>query len=201
MSESVTVFETTYKRYLTQLAACDYLGRAAMLGGEVGDEALTLPFLTEPFSISPKRVTGPEGDEAGFSESVVLFNYILRCPALLPARQGWITYREVKDSGPLAVHFSNNAVVPVEERFAGKVSELAERCASFGGQPDLSCTGYDFAVTFDLLPRIPMALRFNDADEEFPAACSLLFASDVGSWLDPESLVILAVFFIQKLTL
>lgn len=201
MSESLTIFETTYERYLTQLAACDYLGRAPRLGGEVRDGELTLLLLEEPFSISLHRVEGPEGREAGFSESVVLFNYVLRCPEVLPVQGEWITYREVKDSGPLAVHFSKNAVTPVEERFTGKLGELAERCASLGGKLDPSCQGYDFAATFDLLPRIPLALRFNDADEEFPAACSLLFASDVGSWLDPESLAILAVLFIQKLTL
>jgi len=105
----------------------------------------------------------------------------------------------VKGSGPLAVYFSENVVKPVEQRFSGKLSELADRCEALGGTQDSTGNSYDFSVTFDLLPRIPVALRFNDADEEFASSCTLLFASDVAAWLDPESLAILAVLFVQKL--
>lgn len=200
MRESLTVFDKTYGWYLNQLAECDTLGRADRLGTEVRDDALIFNFLNEPFSVSRVGVVGPQGKEPGFSESIVLLNYILRCPETLPSRGDWITYRDVKGSGPLAVYFSANAVKPVEKRFAGNISQLADVCGKLGGKQDPTGDSYDLAVTFDLLPRIPLALRFNDADKEFPPSCTLLFASDVAAWLDPESLAILAALFVHKLT-
>lgn len=199
MRESLTVFDKTYGWYLNQLAECDYLARGDRLGTQVRDDALLFDFMGEPFSVSRVGVVGPQGKEPGFSENIVLLNYILRCPDTLPSRGDWITYREVKGSDPLAVYFSENVVKPVEQHFSGRLSELEARCEELRGTQDPTGNSYDFSVTFDLLPRIPVALRFNDADEEFASSCTLLFASDVAAWLDPESLAILAVLFVQKL--
>lgn len=199
MSQSLTVFDKTYGWYLDRLRACDYRGRAHRLGAEVCNDALVLPFLNERFSVSRMGLAGPGGAVPGFSESVVLFNYILRCPERLPAGGEWISYREVKGAGPLAVYFSDNAVTPLANRFAGKLSELSAACRMLGGRETPDAGAYDVSATFDLLPRIPLSLRFNDADEVFPASCTLLFASDVSSWLDPESLAILAALFARKM--
>ncbi|VVS90638.1 DUF3786 domain-containing protein [Desulfoluna spongiiphila] len=199
MRDSMTVFEKTYGWYLKQLAACDFLGRAERLGARVGDEALVFSFLNDPIAISRAGVIGPGGQAPGFSECIVLMNYILRCPETLPATGDWVTYREVKGSGPLAVYFSENAVKPLQDRFAGNVAALEAACSALGGRKEPGTGGYDFSATFFPLPRVPLNLRFNDADEEFPASCTLLFTSDVSAWLDPESLAILAVLFAQKI--
>lgn len=199
MRQSLTVFDKTYGWYLKQLAACDYLHRGALLGADVRDDALFFSFINEPHSVSRVGVVGPDGKDPGFTENIVLLNYILRCPKALPPRGGWIPFREVTGSGPLAVYFAENVVKPVERAFVGRLSALAEAGAALNGRPDPTDAAFDLAVTFDLLPRIPLSLRFNDADAEFPASCSLLFASDVGAWLDPESLAILAVLFTRKL--
>lgn len=199
MSDSLTVFEKTYGWYLKQLATCDYLSRAERLGASVHDDSLVFSFLNDSMSVSRIGVVGPGGKAPGFSESIVLMNYILRCPEALPVRGDWITYREVEGSGPLAVYFFDNALKPIQHRFAGHLPGLREACALLGGREDAGAESYDLAATFSLLPRIPLGLRFNDADEEFPASCTLLFASDVSAWLDAESLAILAVLFAQKL--
>lgn len=199
MGKSLTVFDKTYEGYLARLRGCDYLGRAGRLGAAVRDDALVVPFLNERFFVSPMGLVGPAGAVPGFSESIVLLNYILRCPERLPVGGEWISYREVKGSGPLGVYFSDNAVKPLANRFAGKLSELSVACRKLGGRETPGAGAYDVSATFTLLPRIPLSLRFNDADEAFPASCTLLFASDVSSWLDPESLAILAVLFARKM--
>jgi len=199
MRDFSTVFEKTYGWYLKQLADCDYLGRAERLGAQVRDEALVFPFLNDPMSISRVGVIGPEGKAPGFSECIVLMNYILRCPETLPKRGDWVTYREVEGSGPLAVYFLENAVKPLQDRFAGNVAGLKAASGILGGWEEPWIEGYDVSAHFFLLPRIALGLRFNDADAEFPSSCTLLFTSDVSVWLDPESLAILAVLFVQKM--
>jgi hypothetical protein len=47
-------------------------------------------------------------------------------------------------------------------------------------------------MEFDPLPQVPILLLFNDADEEFPAQCLLLFERRAEKYLDMESMAILA---------
>jgi dienelactone hydrolase len=46
-------------------------------------------------------------------------------------------------------------------------------------------------MRFDALPKIPILLLFNDADDEFPAQCLLLFERRAEKYLDMECLAIL----------
>jgi hypothetical protein len=48
-------------------------------------------------------------------------------------------------------------------------------------------------MQFNPLPRVPLLLLFNDADDEFPAHCSLLFERRAEKYLDAESLGILGM--------
>lgn len=42
----------------------------------------------------------------------------------------------------------------------------------------------------DSLPRIPVLLRFNDRDEDFPAQCAVLFPRSAETFLDLECMAI-----------
>jgi hypothetical protein len=57
-----------------------------------------------------------------------------------------------------------------------------------GGYPPDFEIAYDLFMQFDALPRVPVILLFNDADEEFPAQSSLLFERRAEKYLDPECL-------------
>jgi len=43
------------------------------------------------------------------------------------------------------------------------------------------------------LPKVPVLLLFDDADEEFPAQCKVLFERRAKNYLDPECLAILGM--------
>ncbi len=47
---------------------------------------------------------------------------------------------------------------------------------------------YDLSMQFDALPRVPVMLLFNDADDEFPAKSSVLFERRAEKYLDAECL-------------
>jgi hypothetical protein len=59
---------------------------------------------------------------------------------------------------------------------------------------------WDLSMAFDMLPRIPIRLRFNDKDDEFPAQCSILFRKSAESYIDMESLAIGATYLTGMLT-
>lgn len=190
MSEKSAVFETTYKNYLEQLAAIDFLSRAERLGAEVTGEALVIPLYGTPYRISREGVRYASGAQANFAISVVLCCYILQCPAAVPPAGDWMTYREFRNAGPLAGYFTANTQKIIETAFAGNPDGLVAACQNLGGQSFDDGSSYDISQTFDFLPRIPVLLRFNDRDSEFPAQCTVMFPASAETFLDMECMAI-----------
>jgi len=190
MSEKSAVFETTYQNYLDQLAAIDFLSRAARLGAEITGETLVIPLYGTPYSISRDGVRDADGAQANFAISVVLCCYILQCPATVPRAGEWMTYREFRNAGPLAGYFTANTQKIIETSFAGNPAGLVAACQLLGGQPFEDGSSYDISQTFDFLPRIPVLLRFNDRDSEFPAQCAIMFPASAETFLDMECMAI-----------
>ncbi len=83
-----------------------------------------------------------------------------------------------------------------------KISDSAGKKPALdtGYRPSLSAN-YDFVVQFDALPMIPIILLFNNADEEFPATCSILFESQAEKYLDCECLAMLGRQLVNHLKL
>jgi hypothetical protein len=183
------IFETTLEDYLTQIGDIDLPSRAEVLGASASDGALTLPLYGMPHRVSKEGVFDAGGQKANFTVSVVLCRYILQCPAAAPAPGGWVTYREFRDAAPLTGYFTTNTKKIIETTFAGRLSVLEEACRRIRGS-FADTSSFDLAVVFDFLPRIPVYLRFNDRDDEFPAQSSFLFRRSAERYLDMECLAI-----------
>jgi hypothetical protein len=52
---------------------------------------------------------------------------------------------------------------------------------------------------FEALPRVRIYLIFNDADEDFPADCSLLFEKQAAQYLDMECLAMIGMVLAERL--
>lgn len=62
-----------------------------------------------------------------------------------------------------------------------------------GGYQPLIKLSYELSVQFNPLPKVPLLLLYNDADDEFPANCSILFERRAEKYLDAECLAILGM--------
>ena len=71
------------------------------------------------------------------------------------------------------------------------MNDLEKASEIVGGYPANLSVRCDLAFQFKALPNIPIILLFNDADDEFPAKCSVLFGSGAEAYLDAESLAML----------
>ncbi|MCA1785277.1 MAG: DUF3786 domain-containing protein [Desulfobacteraceae bacterium] len=60
----------------------------------------------------------------------------------------------------------------------------------------MSC---DLSYMFEALPRVRVYLVFNDADEDFPADCSLLFEKQAPRYLDMDCLAMIAMVLAEQL--
>ena len=190
MPKPSAVFETTYRNYLQQLADVDLASRAERLGADLTGTGLTIPLYATPYRLSAQGVVGPDGRPANFAVSVVLCCYVLQCPEAVPPPGEWMTYRDFKDAGPLVGYFTANTQKIVETAFAGNPEALVEACRPLGALAFEDGSAYDVSLTFDFLPRIPVLLRFNDRDQDFPAQCAVLFPRSAEAFLDMECMAI-----------
>jgi len=102
-----------------------------------------------------------------------------------------VTYKDFRDAGPYVGGFKNTTELPIVKQFSGQTADLGRHCQALGGQPfdtDVSC---QLAYRFQALPRVPIFQLFHDADEEFPAQCTLLFQKNAAAYLDMECLAML----------
>lgn len=199
MNEKSHVFEETYREYLKQIAGMNFELLADVLGIALKKGKITIPFFEKPYLVGEKSITDPSGKQPPFGECVVLCKYLLLCPNAAPSEGDWIAYRDFKDAGPLTVFFANSVEKPVAEHFEIRLTELEASCKTLGGfAPDIELT-YDLYMQFNALPRIPVLLLYNGADEEFPSHCTILFKQGSDKFLDAESLAILGEIISRRL--
>ncbi len=194
------VFDQTYQKYLDQIAALDLHAMQDKLGLVRDGDDTIVRVINNDYRINLNAITDRRGKVPELGISVIIAKYILRCPETAPDDKTICAYRDFKDAGPLIHYFTNNAELFLAERFSNRAEQLAERCRQIGGKSYPSDLGYDVKYSFEGLPKIPILLLFNDADEFFPAECKLLFHRCAEIYLDMESLAILGVMLAQELS-
>lgn len=199
MKPEKTVFEKTYSDYLAQIEKVDLGKTGDLLGLKLIDNALSIPLLGDVFTVSGKGIRNEAGKKPGFDRCVILAKYILLCPETLPSCHEWTAFRDLKNAGPLEKYFRNDVESVLIGFFSGKSSLLKKAVEDLGGRPPAIDLNYDLAAELFLLPKLPVMIVFNDEDDEFPATCSVLFEQHAESFLDAESLAILANVFAGKL--
>ncbi|MBW1850484.1 MAG: DUF3786 domain-containing protein [Deltaproteobacteria bacterium] len=191
MEGGETVFERNYKNYLAQLKKISFESIAPALGGEIKEEAIKIPLLGRNYEVSSNGITDPLDKRPPYDICVILCKYLLLCPDTPPKEDEWVSFRNFKDSGPLTNYFNNDVESSISSYFKGKLDGLKKASKSLAGyRPNLE-VNYDLAVQFDTLPRIPVIMLFNDADDEFLAKCSVLFELRAEKYLDAECIAML----------
>ena len=188
MSNEPSIFEKTYKDYLTQLARMDFASIEQKLNVQMVGEGVTIPLYGKPYKVSAKGITDPSGGRPSLDICVILSKYLLLCPDNRPAEKEWVSYKDLKDSGPLTTYFANDVERAVASCFAGRLHDLKAATKNLGGYPPDIEAEYDVSAQFSALPRVPVILFFSDKDEEFPAQSLLLFERRAERYLDAECL-------------
>lgn len=193
MPDKAPIFDEIYADYLRRVAEIDVSARAEGLGIEVDGGAAVIPFLGKRHTVTAHAVAGPDGARPHHAICVILCKYLLMCPDAAPDRHALVTYKDFKDAMPYVQGFKNTAERPIARHFSGRAEALAERCAALGGEPFASEVSCQMAYAFDALPRVPVYLLFNDADDDFPADCKLLFRESAAAYLDMECIAMIGM--------
>ncbi len=190
MASKAVAFEKTYRGYLKQVEGVEFQSIEEKLGVLAKGSEVIVPLLGKPYRISGRDVTGPEGKRPDFDKCVILLKYILMCPEGYPRDKTWVSYRDLRNSGPLTAYFRNDVERAFSGRYKGRVDDLEKSCKLLGGYPPDIKPDYDLSMQFDLLPKVPLLILFNDMDDEFPAKCTVLFERRAEEYLDAECLAI-----------
>jgi hypothetical protein len=184
-------FEKTYQNYLDRLRKISFESVAPRLGAKIEGNRLKIPLFINEYEIAAEGIKDPKGKKPAYDICVILSKYILECPAIAPKEHDWVSFRNFKDSGPLISYFTNDVEKAIGAYFSGKLNDLKKASHKLDGYaPDLEVK-YDFPVQFDALPKIPVIMLYNDADEEFSAKCSVLFESRAEKYLDAECIAMI----------
>ena len=200
MQTEETVFEKTYRNYLNQLKSIAFESVAPKLGATTEGNIIKIPLFKTEYRVSAEKISGPSGEKPSHDVCVILSKYILLCPDKSPENSNWVSFRNLRDSGPLANYFTNEVERAIAMYFSQNIDRLKKASNTLGGYPPALEVSYDFAKQFDALPRVPVILLYNDMDEEFPAKCSVLFESRVEKYLDAECIAMIGwqLFFRLK---
>ena len=193
-------FESAMARRLGRLAGVDLGARADSLGANRSVNALMIPFFGSIYQVSTDGIMDAHGNPPTPAVGSLLLDYVLRAPITPPPADAWITFREFSGAGPLMGHFTGNTNKLIESNFAGAVDALQSACAGLGGRVIDGATGFDLCVELAVLPRVPIRIRFNDRDEDFPAQCTLLFRKSAETFLTLKSMAVAGTWLAGKLT-
>jgi hypothetical protein len=198
--ELAPVFAEIKEDYLQQLLAKWDEFDLKALGLERGQDVIEVPFYNRKYVVSAKGV------QSGDSHLLEHMTYVTICQYLLgPAKPAtgpveWYAYKQFPNGAPYGEGFHNVVERKLARVFSGRLEELRERCAEQGGFLPEQSYSYDLVQCFQALPKVPVLLLFNDAEDMFPAQCSVLFQSDCEGYLDMESVVMVGTSLMAFLT-
>lgn len=194
------IFEKTYKDYLSQIADLDLKALEDKLGIQVFEGKATIPFFGVPYTVSGDGIYGPDGKKPHLSVSVILCKYLLMCPEYESGEADWVSFKDFKDAAPLIHAFAATVTNPISKMFSRQPSALESASKKIGGRPPAESFSYDVSIRFDVLPKVPLLLLFNDKDGEFPAQCSVLFERRTEKYLDMECVAMVGMLLYNHLS-
>jgi len=200
MTERAPVFDKIIADYLQQVAALEDRARlSGTLGIETNPNGFTVPLFNQSITVTPDGIFEERSAPPSHSASVLVCKYLLLCPDAPQTDHSLVTYKDFKDAAPYVGGFKNTVEIPIARAFSGHVEGLEAACLALGGQPfdtDVSC---QLAYGFQALPRVPVVLIFHDADDDFPAQCTLLFRKNAAGYLDMECLAMIGGILANRL--
>ena len=194
MKSKATVFKKTYKDYIAQVQRINLKSIEQKLGIHMEENDVIIPFFGKPYKITKHDIVAPSGKRPSLDICVILCKYLLLCPDVYPREKKWVSFRDLKDTGPLTTYFANDVAGAIAAYFVEKLDDLKKAGKTMDGYPPDFEVAYDLSMQFDALPRVPVILLFNNADDEFPAQSSVLFEQRAEKYLDPECLAMAGRF-------
>ena len=199
MNSTSSIFADHTRFYLQQLDRIDFAPLADRLGVVVENRTATVPVFGQPHRVTPEGIERPDGRPADYTTVVIVCRYLLQRPDFDPAENRWQSFRDFPDAAPLVHYFSANVERIIAARFSGRLENLRNAADRLGGKRPPMELSYDVVTRIAALPRVPILLLFNEADEDFPAQSRVLFENRARHYLDMECVSMVGTLLVRHL--
>lgn len=191
-------YPEVFEHYKKEFLKIDHEKTASRLGLTITEKSIEVPWFNEQVHIDRRsgEVTTPEGFDVNVKEKLLILHHLCFSKEDAQHSKKWSTIRELKEASLLEQSCQKQAARPIEEAFSGKVDTFRQVCEKLGGKPE---SKGDAAYIIPVLPALSLCYVFYDADEEFPAACTILFESTIEDWTHPEDVSVLAGIATERL--
>lgn len=130
------------------------------------------------------RVKQEGGEAAGRFERGILLYYLRGCPDQ-DRDHGWLTLRELPGGRFYGSAFQGYSGDVLAREMGSKPEELEKACLALGGKPEpLGDLGFSFQV----LPRVRVAVAVWLGDSEFPPRATVLFEGSSTLYIPTDAL-------------
>ena len=188
------IFSEVYPDLLSRVKLIDLSRKLSILGIQKRGSLFAFDFFNRQFLFDGVDFFDTAGADLTTAVKVVLCTYILMSPEKESKSDAkLVTFREFSDAGPLFSRFTENTAKIIQTSFSNRVETLSHRCLKLGGTI-LANQSYDISVRFRALPKIPIILNFNDADELMPANAVFLYHDTAVTYLDLQCLTITCTY-------
>jgi len=159
--------------------------------------AFTVPFFGDDHTVSYPDgvVTQADGRSAPGMEEIILLHYLVGADGN-EVRDVWVSYRDLPGARYHEPAFVAEVEGPLSRGLAGRLEPL--RNWAQGNTRPVDLPG-DVAAAWYVLPRVPLLIIFNEADEEFAASARVLFDASASGYLPTEDLSVLGELAAQRL--
>ncbi|MCG2770237.1 MAG: DUF3786 domain-containing protein [Chloroflexota bacterium] len=145
------------------------------------------------------QISYPDGDvrELGTEKTpnlavqLLLLHYLTKADGTLLADH-WVAFRELPDALVYDAALQGRTSLPLARAYGCDLEGFIAAARALGG--DRLSFG-DASFMFQILPRVRMAIVLHLADDEFPAAVTVLFDAVTGHYLPTEDLAVLGGMF------
>ena len=197
-SEKPEAYEKVYQGLVERLAERDLAPAGASLGLQRRGAEYAVPLLGREFLVGPGGVRAAGGGPAPFTHRIVLAWFLIHGGGGEPSGS-FVPYRELPGGADFARTLSQLVDARLAASFSGRLAELKQAALALGGRELPTSSASDGAWRFPALPKLPLELRFYDADEEFPAEAKLLYDITAPNFLDLECLAVLGQILVVEL--
>jgi len=175
------------RKALAQLDPQQTAVRAAV---SIADGAFQIPFFGAiHYVLWPEgRVQrATDGREADATTCLLLMHYLLTADGM-PQGAAWIAFRNLPGGLGYDAAFQGRASMRLARTFGRDGSAFEAAARALGGE---SLSFGDASFSFRALPCVWLAVVLHLADDEFPAAASVLFDDSASHYLPTEDLAVL----------
>jgi len=174
-----------------------WMGSRSGTSYSFSERSFKVPFFGEDYTASypDGAVKRADGSPAGGMEELIILHYLVHADGAAN-RDEWVSYRDLPGARYHEPAFKAEVEGPLSRGLAGHLEALRGWARKKARALDLPG---DVAAAWEVLPRVPLLIIFNEKDEEFPASARVLFDITAPDYLPTEDLSVLAEIAVVRL--